>query len=153
MNITVRPMENTDYESVHQVDILTQKQYLGQEFEKMSQEEQEKHLVSRKSEFKINVDTGYCFVAEENRKVVGFILAHETLPFHGTLYIHYIGLNPDCQGKGIGLLLYEALVRKAKQSGVKKIWALINFDNPKSIRLHIKAGFKLSDRKEAVLEL
>lgn len=146
-------MKNTDYDAVRQVDILTQKQYLGQKFDKMNQEEQEKHLVSRKSEFQINVDTGYCFVAEENEKIVGFIFAHETLPFHGTLYIRFIGLNPDYQGKGVGLLLYEKLVDRAKKSGVKKIWALINFDNPKSIRLHKKAGFILNDRKEAVLEL
>lgn len=153
MNITVRSMKNTDYDAVRQVDIMTQKQYLGQKFDKMNQEEQEKRLVSRKSEFQINVNTGYCFVAEENEKIVGFIFAYETLPFHGTLHIRYIGLNPDYQGKGIGLLLYDKLVNNAKRTGVKKIWALINFDNPKSIELHKKAGFSLSDRKEAVLEL
>src|SRR3990167_1907687 len=106
MNISVRQMTLDDYEPVHQVDVLTQRQYLGQKFDELSPQEQEKHLVSRKSEFKINVDTGYSFVAEDNGQIIGFLLAYETLPFIGIIYIHYIGLNPKYQGKEIGLLLY-----------------------------------------------
>jgi len=153
MNIIVRPMNIDDYEQVHMVDILTQKQYLGEKFDQMNEEEQDSHLVSRKSEFQINVDTGFCFVAENDKRIVGFILAHETLPFRGTLYIHYIGLDPKLQGKGIGLLLYKKLIEKAEQTDIKKVWGLINTDNPNSIKLHEKAGFKINDRKEAVLNI
>jgi L-amino acid N-acyltransferase YncA len=153
MNIIVRPMNIDDYEQVHMVDILTQKQYLGEKFDQMSEEEQDSHLVSRKSEFQTNVDTGFCFVAEGDKRIVGFVLAHETLPFYGTLYIHYIGLDPKLQGKGIGLLLYKKLIEKAEQTGIKKVWGLINTDNPSSIKLHKKAGFKINDRKEAVLKI
>ena len=153
MNISVRPMSVDDYKSVHKVDILTQRQYLGAKFDELSTEEQDKHLVSRKSEFQTNVDTGYCFVAEDDGEIIGFLLSYETLPFRGTLYIHYIGLNPEYQGKGVGFLLYKKIIDKAKEKQIKEIRALINLDNPKSIKLHEKLGFKLSDRKEAVLEL
>lgn len=154
MNITLRPMVFDDYEAVHQIDILTQRQYLGNKFDELSPEEQDKnHLVSRKAEFQINVDSGYCFVAEDDEKVIGFLLSYETLPFRGTLDIHYIGLNPKYQGRGIGLLLYEKLIKKAKQKGIKQIKTHINLDNPKSIKLHEKTGFKLKDRKEAILKL
>lgn len=154
MNITVRPMKLVDYEAVHQVDILTQRQYLGNKFNELSPEEQDKnHLVSRKTEFQINVDSGYCFIAEDDGKIVGFLLSHETLPFHGTLNISYIGLNPEYQGRGVGLLLYQKLIEKAKQKRIEQIKTHINLDNPKSIKLHEKAGFKLKDRKEAILEL
>ena len=153
MNVTIRPMLLSDYSRVHEVDILTQQQYLGNKFNKMTVEEQETRLVSRKSEFAINVNTGYCFVAENNRKIIGFIFAYETLPFHGTLFIHYIGINPVYQGKGIGLLLFKRIIEKAKENNIKTIQSLINTDNPPSIKLHEKAGFKLSLRKQAVLEL
>lgn len=153
MNITTRRMKTSDYEAVRHIDILTQKQYLGQDFESMNQEEQEDHLVSRKSEFQINLTTGYCFVAEEDNKIIGFLLAYETLPFRGTVYVNYIGIHPENQGQGIGSLLYDALIDKTRQNGLKKIKALINIDNPKSIRLHQKTGFSLSDCKEAVLNL
>jgi ribosomal protein S18 acetylase RimI-like enzyme len=99
MSISIRSMTIEDYEQVHDVDVMTQKQYLSAKFDQMGEEEKDSHLVSRKSEFQINVDTGYCFVAEnEMRNIVGFVLAHETLPFHGALYIRYIGVKPELQG-------------------------------------------------------
>jgi len=154
MNITIRPMTVDDYEQVHKVDILTQRQYLGVKFDRMIEEEKDSHLVSRKSEFQINVDTGYCFVAEDEKKsIVGFVLAHETLPFHGKLYIRYIGVKPEIQGQGIGELLYKKLIEKAQQTSIKEVVGLVNNDNPHSIRLFEKAGFKLNDRKQAILEL
>ena len=39
MNITIRPMTVDDYEQVHNVDILTQRQYLGVKFDRMIEEE------------------------------------------------------------------------------------------------------------------
>ncbi len=153
MNIKIREMTNEDYPAVYSVDVSAQKQYLDEDFENMSEDERESHLISRKSEFSINVSTGFCFVAEIDDKIVGFIFSYETLPFKGTLFLSYICINPDYQNKGIGPLLYEGLIEKAKRMNIKKIKGLINVDNPKSIRFHEKIGFKLSDRKEAVLNL
>ena len=146
-------MKDSDYEAVHHIDILTQKQYLGDEFDHLNEAEQEKHLVSRKSEFLINVNTGFCFVVEDEAKVIGFLLAHETLPFHGNLYIRYVGLDPEYQGRGLGVLMYNELVKKAKENKIEQITALINLDNPQSLKLCEKVGFKIKDRKEAILEL
>ena len=81
------------------------------------------------------------------------MLAHETLPFHGKLYIRYIGVKPEIQGQGIGELLYKKLIEKAQQTSIKEVVGLVNNDNPHSIRLFEKAGFKLNDRKQAILEL
>jgi L-amino acid N-acyltransferase YncA len=135
MNIIVRSITVDDYEQVRNV-------------------EKNSHLVSRKPEFQINVDTGYCFLAEnKNKNIIGFLMAHETLPFHGTLYVRYIGVKPEAQGQGVGQLLYKKLIETAKQTGIKKIIGLANVDNPSSIKLFEKVGFKLSDRKQAVLEL
>lgn len=153
MDIIIRSMRIEDHNQIRDLDILTQKQYLGAKFEQMSKEEKGDHLVSRKSEFQINIDTGYCFVALNNNTIIGFILAHETLPFHGDLYVHYIGVDPKFQDKGIGQLLYKKLIGKAKQAGINRIKALINIDNPNSIKLHGKMGFELKDRKEAVLQI
>lgn len=154
MNIIIRSMTIDDYERVREVDMLTQRQYLGVQFDCMSEEEKNSYLVSRKSEFQINVNTGYCFVAEDEMKnIVGFVLAHEALPFHGKLYIRYIGIKPEVQRQGIGKLLYRKLIGKAEQTGIREIIGLINTDNPNSIKLFEKVGFKLNNRKEAILEL
>lgn len=151
--IIIRQLTKQDYQGVRKVDTLTQKQYLGAKWNNLSNTEIEEHLVSRKNEFDINVNSGYCFVASSNNEIIGFILAFETQPFLGDIYIRYIGIKPKYQGQGIGSLLYKALISKAKKNSIKKITALINLDNPKSMKLHEKAGFTLKDRKEAVLNL
>ena len=151
--IIVRPITKADYAGVRRVDILTQQQYLGAKWESLSAAEQEAHLVSRKREFQINVDSGFSFVAAKDNQLIGFLLAYETHPFRGTIDIRHIAIAPEFQGKGIGVLLYNALIKKARFSKMKDIRALINTDNPNSMQLHHKVGFTLIDRKEAIFKL
>lgn len=146
-------MRQEDYQGVRAIDELTQRQYLGSRWNRLSESEKESHLKSRLSEFKINLDTGYSFIAVVNKKIIGFVFAHETLPFCGKLYIRHIAVHPDYQGQGIGFFLYRKLIEKAKRTQITEVAALINTDNPQSIKLHEKAGFALKDRKEAILRL
>lgn len=146
-------MKQEDFQAVRAIDELTQQQYLGSRWDRLSESERENYLKSRLSEFKVNLNTGYCFVAVINKKVIGFVFAHETLPFRGKLYIRHIAVHPDYQGQEIGHLLYIKLIDKAKQTQITEIAALINTDNPQSIKLHEKVGFVLKDRKEATLRL
>jgi L-amino acid N-acyltransferase YncA len=150
--VHIREMRANDYVGVRIVDELTQKQYHGAAWNNLSEVEKDIYLKSRRSEFDLNLDTGYCFVGV-TEEVVGFILAHETLPFRGVIYIRHIAIHPNYQGTGIGSKLYQALIDKAKATGIQKITALINLDNPNSIRLHEKMNFELIDRKQAFLKL
>lgn len=118
--VFIRELTKQDYKGVRKVDILTQKQYQGVKWNVLSNKEKEKCLVSRKAEFDINVNSGYCFVASVNNNIVGFIFAYETQPFLGNIYIRYIGINPKYQGQGIGSLLYKELINKAKKMVLKK---------------------------------
>lgn len=74
-----------------------------------------------------------------------------TLPFEDKVYIKHIAIDPALQGRGIGVFLYGKLIEKVKKNSVREIVALINLDNPKSIRLHEKLEFDLKDRKQACL--
>jgi L-amino acid N-acyltransferase YncA len=151
--INVREMKLDDYRGVRAVDELTQRQYLGPAWDELEEAAKEVHLKSRRSEFELNLATGYCFVGVLAESVVGFVLAHETLPFRGTLYIRHIAVHPDYQGSGVGTSLYRALVEKTRRNGIRKITALINLDNLESMKLHEKLGFELIDRKQAFLVL
>lgn len=151
--LVIRKLQMKDYNQVRKVDIQTQVQYLGNKFKGRSRKEQEKHLVSRKKEFALNVRSKYSFVASLNNQIIGFILAHENRPFLDSLYIRYVGILPQYQGQGIGLALYRALIEAARKNKLETITALINLDNPPSMKLHKKAGFNLKTRKEAVLKL
>lgn len=148
MKITIRPLTSKDYEQVKNIDTLTQKQYLGENLEV-----NEEKLISKKSEFKINVNTGFSLVANKNGAIVGFLFAHETLPFPGTLHIRHIAIMPECQGQGIGGKLYEKLIEIAKRKNIQKIESYINDDNPNSQKLHKKVGFKLRKWRRGELKI
>ena len=147
---SIRLMRASDYQKVRKIDELTQIQYIGKKWNKLTKSEKENNLVTRKNEFRTNLDTGYCLVAKKDKKeIIGFMLAHEAQLFKGALYIRHIAILPNYQGKGIGKLFYDKLITIAKKHNVKKIVAYINLDNPKSIKMHEKVGFTLKNRKEA----
>lgn len=136
------------------VDILSQIQYLGQQtWDKFSPEEKETHLVIQPANFEDFVKNGYCFLVESGNDILGFILAYETIPVYQEIYVKYIAVDPSRQGQGIGSSLYKNLIATASKNNIKKIWGIINLDNPKSIKAALKAGFNLNDRKEAFLTL
>lgn len=149
----VRELTEKDYDGVRRVDELTQRQYIGVTWDLLSDEHKDEHLVSRRSDFPFYLRTGYCFVARISNQIIAFLFAYEMLPFRREIIISYIGVCPEHQGRGVALLLYKRMIEKARRNGVKEITALINMDNPYSIRLHEKAGFVLQDRKEAKLKL
>ena len=148
-SVNIRQLKEGDFAGVKNIDVLTQKDYLGLAWEKMSKTDQENTLITKKSEFKQNCQTGFSFVAEMDNKIVGFIFGQETLPFPDKIYVRHIAIHPDYQAKGIGKKLYEALINKAKKTGKKEIIATINPDNPPSIKLHEQLGFKVKDWKLA----
>lgn len=63
-----------------------------------------------------------CFVAEAGGRVAGFILGdvrgwEYALPPSG--WIDIIGVDPACQGQGVGKALAEAFVRECHRQGMK----------------------------------
>lgn len=152
-DIVVRELAAEDYNGVRRVDELTQRQYRGALWDQLSDADKEQHLVSRRADFAIYLKTSYCSVASIDNEIAAFLFAYEVLPFGGVIHITYIAVSPEYQGKSIGLLLYRQLIDKARRNGITEITALINLDNPSSMKLHHKAGFALQDRKEAKLKL
>ncbi|MGD9894247.1 MAG: N-acetyltransferase family protein, partial [Dehalococcoidia bacterium] len=116
--------------------------------------EQEQCLKTKQSEYSLNVETGYSFVAEgEDGRIAGFVLAFESMPFKGTVHIRHIGVHPNSQRESVGLQLYQQVIEQAKLNGIVEMRALINLDNAPSLRLHAKAGFSLQERVEARLSI
>ncbi len=153
MDFKIEPMVDEDYAQVLNIDILTMKQYLGTKWESLSHEEQQKLLVARKPYFDGLVKQGFSFVSRSRETIVAFVLARIPAPYNNELFIEYIAIHPDHQGKGIGPKLYEAVIHKAQISHIYKIKALINTNNLNSMKLHENVGFTLQDKKEAVMLL
>lgn len=84
------------------------------------------------------------FVAEENGNIAGF---SSIGPFRAwAAYKHTVEnaiyVRNDAQGKGIGKLLMEPLIKASKELGMHTIVAGIDADNEVSLKLHRHFGFE-----------
>ena len=83
-------------------------------------------------------------IAESEREVIGFgsLSRYQTRPAYSTTVENSIYVRPSDQGKGVGLALLDALIKKAAEHGFHTIIARISAESQGSIATHKKAGFK-----------
>ncbi|MBP1934137.1 GNAT family N-acetyltransferase [Ammoniphilus resinae] len=62
-----------------------------------------------------------------------------------SIYVH-----PDAQGKGVGNLLLEALIKRSEEKGFWTLQAGIFPENTSSLALHEKHGFREIGRRERI---
>lgn len=82
-------------------------------------------------------------VADEAGEVLGYATYGE---FSGKVGYsatreHSIYVRPETQGRGIGRTLMQALIDRARQSGVHTLVGLLSADNVASAKLHAALGF------------
>ena len=85
---------------------------------------------------------GHILVATENNKVLGVCallkMSHEKFDYE----LAKMAVSPDARGKGIGFLLGQALISKAKQLGAKYLYLESNTKLKPALSLYDKLGFK-----------
>uniref|UniRef100_UPI004048A3D1 GNAT family N-acetyltransferase n=1 Tax=Aliarcobacter sp. TaxID=2321116 RepID=UPI004048A3D1 len=69
--------------------------------------------------------------------------------FEDEFYIDTVSVFEKFQGRGIAKELFAFIERKAKEEGFEKISLLVDFENPKALKLYEKIGFE----KNCVLEV
>jgi GNAT superfamily N-acetyltransferase len=81
-----------------------------------------------------------CFVAQDDTAIVGFALFYTGYStWKGrTLYLEDILVTESHRGQGIGELLFKAVVKEAKERGVKRMdWQVLDWNEP-AIRFYKK---------------
>jgi phosphinothricin acetyltransferase len=63
---------------------------------------------------------------------------------------HSVYIRSDQRGQGLGPLLMQALIERAKQAGLHVMVAAIESENSASIRLHERAGFVITGQMPQV---
>lgn len=92
-------------------------------------------------------DSDYCFIAETEGKVVGFILG-TTIEKEGTAwkkygYVSWIGVAEAFQGINLGKRLYRKLESKLRSAGVRMMMADTEAQNEEAIKFFRAIGFSL----------
>lgn len=90
-------------------------------------------------------DPEYCFVAEADDRVVGFILG-TTIEKEGTAwkkygYLSWVGVDEDFQRKRLGFRLYKKLEDQLRLDGVRMVMADTGEGNEEAIPLFKALGF------------
>ena len=82
----------------------------------------------------------------KNRKICGFIITSEMLPFE--IHIHRIAVDPDFRHMGIGGLLVNKTVELAQQYRYKRLTVETNRLNTPAISFYRKHGFVCLTKEE-----
>jgi GNAT superfamily N-acetyltransferase len=83
------------------------------------------------------------FVIHEGKQVIAYLFGFFSQT-ENRAYVHLIGVREGHQRKGLGKVLYDKFIGKAKERGINKIKAITTPGNSKSINFHQKIiGMKL----------
>jgi phosphinothricin acetyltransferase len=104
----------------------------------------------------------YPFLVADDEGVVGYAYASEFRDrpaYHRTVETS-VYLDREARGRGIGSLLYDALLARLTAAGFHTALALIALPNDASVRLHERAGFELvgtmrevGDKQERMIDV
>jgi L-amino acid N-acyltransferase YncA len=91
---------------------------------------------------------GYVFVAKEKNKIIGAIIAMKTKV--DKIYVGDWVVDKRYRRKGIGTMLYKALIRKVEG---KTLIAFVEPNNTKSLKAHSRLGFRIIRKIEDTYNL
>lgn len=83
------------------------------------------------------------FVAEIDGRLAGFIAGFVSQTDPGAAYSHFIGVDPDMRGRGIGEALYARLFEAARSAGCLRVEAVTSIVNTGSVAFHRRIGFEV----------
>lgn len=89
---------------------------------------------------------GWSFLCEQDGKVVGHCAVIPDMKRADGEYIVFV-LQPY-RNKGLGTVLTEVAVEKARQQGIKVVWLTVEAFNFRAIKVYRKAGFQFVDEGE-----
>lgn len=83
----------------------------------------------------------WTFVAVYDDAIVGFLAAFRSQTDPRQVYCHFIGVDPDWRGRGVGEALYQRLFAEATAHGCDEVLAVTAPTNRGSIAFHTRMGF------------
>lgn len=94
-------------------------------------------------------DKQFCYVAEFDKKIVGFSIGTIIEKSHAAWsygYLCWIGIDPAFQGKGMGRTMINRMTRKFIAEGARMMMLDTAADNEKAINFFKKKGFHRAEQ-------
>ncbi|MGP4017179.1 GNAT family N-acetyltransferase [Saccharopolyspora sp. 5N708] len=87
--------------------------------------------------------SGTSFVAEQDGRMVGFLVGFLSFDHPAEAYIHFVGVDPALRGRGLARQLYTAFFDVASRAGRSRVHCITSPANTGSIGFHRRMGFQL----------
>jgi ribosomal protein S18 acetylase RimI-like enzyme len=87
---------------------------------------------------------GTSFVAEDpSGELVGFVCGFLSQAAEDEAYIHFVGVDPEVRGDGLGRTLYERFFEEVRMHGRTVVRCVTSPLNRRSIAFHEAMGFEV----------
>ena len=87
---------------------------------------------------------GTSFVAEgEDGELLGFVCGFLSQTEDDEAYIHFVGVDPEQRGEGLGRALYERFFEEVRTSGRTVVRCVTSPVNQRSVAFHESLGFEV----------
>ncbi|WP_020500284.1 GNAT family N-acetyltransferase [Sciscionella marina] len=89
-------------------------------------------------------------VHDDSGELAAFLIALLSQSKPNESYIHFVGIDPEYRGKGIGKTMYEWFFATARKHDRDTVSAITGQDNHGSIAFHTNMGFSVDTSGEMV---
>ena len=153
-------MKLKDLKKVRELEISLIREYfsstLENKWEDFPDEWKDNLGASSPNHYRVYLDSGLSFVAEEDGEIYGFIFAqmlHHIADVTNLVWIENMGVDPIVRRNEIGFRLLRETLRAGREMGAEVAHSMIQPDNAPSIMLHKKIGFFIDARQVALIDL
>jgi predicted GNAT superfamily acetyltransferase len=84
------------------------------------------------------------FVAEHDGELAGFLVGFLSQTKPDEAYVHFVGVDPEARGSGLGRELYERFFAAARMHGRRTVSCVTFPANEASLAFHAAIGFEPS---------
>jgi len=146
--LEVRLLRKRDYYGVREIYKTVRNEYLQYQRQRSGEVYDPVGPDLDTAQLDFYVTTHSSFVAMENEKLAGFLLAQPLSwinDWDKVLWLEYIAVHPAHRRRGIGLALISAAQDFARKHDIKGLLVTLNVDNEESKSLLVRAGFDVKD--------
>ena len=88
------------------------------------------------------------FIAEQDGRMVAFLIGFVSQSQPEEAYIHFIGVHPDDRKHGIAQHMYNRFFETVRSLGCRKVRCVTSPVNEGSIKFHTRIGFEIEAEAE-----
>jgi ribosomal protein S18 acetylase RimI-like enzyme len=137
-DLTIRPAEPSDYQSV----ISTLDDWWGG-----------RHMSDMLPKLFFVHFHQTSFVAEQDGKIIGFLIGFLSQTFPDQAYTHFIGIHPDHRRGGLARDLYRNFFAAVRKHGCRTVHCVTSPVNKASIAFHLRMGFSIKPGNKVIEDI